>query len=318
MYHVIRTVKGNKYLYQQESYRDSNGKVRTKSIYIGPVNKYTGEIKEKSKEEKTPEVLINKIKDIDKYSLNLNTLEENYAHLTSMFERIGVDTQDFPKIILKHNSKSGEVKFKKSLVSPHYTVYLPKNQKGNREKFKKAYRKAIAIAGLDYIKKQNPLIFNAIKEKFDKSYRETQKHLNAYILQTNDYNRQYKAIVLKFFGIYRPTYQNPMNPDNLGLTGHKRKNWVDEYGDLMANIVKEGYSKVSKKSLNQFKRAEGNEEYCSKDYLKQKRETGFVFRLAGWTRKAQKAYKRATARRQAQQEMRKKLNVLNEIFKFEL
>ena len=36
MYTVIKTIKGRQYLYQQRTYREA-GRVRTESIYIGPV-----------------------------------------------------------------------------------------------------------------------------------------------------------------------------------------------------------------------------------------------------------------------------------------
>lgn len=310
MYQVIKKVKGHLYLYEQESYRDSSGQVRTKSRYLGRVDKYTGEIQQ-GIEQEPKSVLINKI-NLSKYKISLPVLEENYAYLTTLFASLGIDTTDFPKIILRHGK---EVKFRKGLAG--YTVYLPKNQTGNREKFKKAYRKAVSLAGLEHIRRQKPLIFNAIKEQFDESYRQTQRHLNAYILNTNDRNRKYKAIVLKFFGIYTPTYGNPLKPDDLGLTDLKRKSWVDEFGDIMAETIRKGFVKVSQENLQKLHKAQNAEKYCVSEYLKQKKETNMLLRLGGWTKKARKAYKRATARKQAQAEMKKKLNILNQIFKFQ-
>jgi hypothetical protein len=37
MYEVIKTIKGRQYRYEQETYRE-NGRVRTHSVYIGPVD----------------------------------------------------------------------------------------------------------------------------------------------------------------------------------------------------------------------------------------------------------------------------------------
>ena len=307
MYHVIKKVKGHFYLYEQESFRDASGNVRTKSRYLGPVDKFTGEIKPAGDEPES--VLINKI-DLSKYKISLPVLEENYHHLTTLFARVGIDTKDFPKITLKHGK---EVKFTKGLAG--FSIYLPKNQAGNREKFKKAYRKAVSLAGLELLRQQRPKIFAEIRDRFDESYRQTQRHLTAYILNTNDYNRQYKAMVMKYFGVYAPTYGNPMKPDDLGLTGKKRKSWADEFGDIMAEIIRKGFGRVSADTMGKFKKAENSEKYALSEYLKQKKEINFLFRLGGWAKKAKKAYARASARRQAQAELRHKLRVLQEVFR---
>ena len=231
-YQVIRKVKGHYYLYVQESYREGQ-RVRTRSRYLGRLDKRTGEITEQDRQ---PESVLNCRVKLDKYKISVASLEEAYAAFTNTLEKIGINTEHMPEINIKHGK---EPSFKQRGNS--FIVYLPRNQTGNRSKFQQAYRKALAKAGLILLADQKPETFSDLKYQFDASYRSTQNLLNTYILNTNDYSRQIKAITLKWFGVFRPTYKNPLKAESLGLTALKREGWQDEYADLMAGIIQKGY-----------------------------------------------------------------------------
>jgi hypothetical protein len=304
---VIKEVRGNLYEYLQESYRLGD-QVRTKSKYLGRVDK-----KKKPKTEPNPEKkLLDCTVDLQQYKISRSSLEAVLKKSIEIHQNIGIDTADFAKKIKIRYGKTG---FSKSPLG-HYTVSIRKYSSGNRSKFQNAFRAALSLVGLDFIKIQNPKLFSTLQYGFDKSFKNTQNALTTYIMNTSDYAKIYKMLALKWYGIFYPTYKNPLKTDALGLTNIIRKNWIDEYSGLFSEIMHKGYSKTLKHWKNEYFRALHNEKNAMQEYLQKKKKTNVVLRLAGWTKDARKNINRAISRRISQKEMQNKISLLNEIFQF--
>ena len=310
-YKVIKKIKGHFYVYEQETYRQG-GKVRTLNRYIGPVKKaikgVSGKVLEKSTERK---IIDNRI-DLKPYSISEPAIKKISEEFIGHLESMGIDTQAIPKIKFQHGPKVG---YKKAF-SGAYVVYLPRYSTGKRSKFHKAFGRALTMAGLELIRNQQPVIYDQIQQCFDESYRRTQWMLWQYILNTNDYKKLFKALGLIVFRVYNPIYKSQIPAENLGLTDFERKTWEDEMGDLITQVMKQGYKKTLREwNKNRFK-ARASEKKAIEVYREQKQKMGIIKKMGGWMKKWRQNMKRAIARRQAHEEIYRRLVVIKEVFKF--
>lgn|GEM_PF-2183528 len=200
MYQVIKKIKGHAYLYNQETYRDNAGKVKTISHYIGPVDIVGGPASSRSATNEVNKTVlavnevVQKANSLEPSSepkqvssvqpptppkpLKKLTLQNNLtirANLTnhsisqkaleakncSFLKQVQASGLDIEKFP-KITIKNGgsTIKFKKSFGGD-YTIVLPKKaQNGGRTEFQKTYQRVIANIYLDAIEQQKPSLFN--------------------------------------------------------------------------------------------------------------------------------------------------------------
>jgi len=334
-YKVIKKIKGHYYIYEQESYRQ-DGKVRTRNRYLGllhkevalPIDDVHGKIyetltvpKETPKDKKingnknkdvAERAIINNRTDLNRYRISETAIKKIAEKFIVHLESMGIDTQTMSKIKLRYGTKVG---YKKAF-SGAYVVYLPKYASGNRTKFQKAIGRALIMSGLELIRKQKPELYDYIKQRFDESYRKTQWMLWNYILNTNDYKKLFKALGLIVFRIYTPIYKSRLPAEDLGLTDFKRKTWQDEIGDLITQVMRKGYKGTLRFWNEKFFKARANEKKATKIYIEQKEKMGIIKKMGGWMKKWRHEMKRAIAKRQAHEEIYRRLVVIKEVFKF--
>jgi len=345
-YKVIKWIKGHAYLYEQETYR-VGGKVKTKSRYIGvasdsdvrtfssangtkkPENTNTESNQRPTETEKAftsaevpavpqvnttnnsetspdPSPPLDIKVDFNRYTISERSLQKEYETFTKRIAAIGLDTSKMTPIRIVHGK---EIKHHKSWYSKSYTVMIPRSSKYvNTTKFKLEFSKALARSGLDLLQKQRPDMYVKLAERFDESFRRTQEALTVYILNSQDRNRIYKAIALKWFGKVYQLQRNIPNPERVGLIDYsERKSWDDELVTIMADIQKNGLRAVKQKQGKEFAIARNEMNAAFEDY-----KSRFV--LSPLRAKAKKRWKRARVRLEAHKEMFKKLELIQSVF----
>jgi hypothetical protein len=174
-------------------------------------------------------------------------------------------------------------------------------EKGNREKFRSEYRKALARASFDLLEDQNPHLANRFRYQFDKSHKATNDALNSYVLASEDPDKWYKFLAMKVFGMMNPI-KGKLDPEKIGLTEYgKRGDWKDEYTILHAQIRRKGVAAMINKAKKEYRKAEKEEAKAAREWS--------IF-----SSKRRKRFKRAVARRKANMELIWKLGLISKIF----
>jgi hypothetical protein len=336
-YTVIKTVGRRSYLYLQESFRVGK-EVRTRAIYLGPVDPDTGEVKNHSpadenfiedvrqetrdriiiagapekppptssskaipETEGPPQGLIISIDCEHKYlKISRDSLEKDWKNNRQRLLDIGIFPAKVPKVSIEYGRR---VRLYKGALSNCYVVTVPKF-KGVREKLRREYRRAIALASLEALQKERPDLHMRLSLQFDPKFYETQKLLSRYIAATNDRNALIKLIMLKWFGNMPPIVGGKVKPEKLGLVEYgKRKIWQDDAASLMAEIQRYGWAKAYQVSFREMKAAEKALRIIANDPLQ-------------WGKRKSRNMRRAELRIRLNEIKQDKLKILKDVFGF--
>ena len=236
MYYVVKKINGLQYVYRQRTYRD-NGQVKTDSQYVGTAGNiesvagYFAPYATKPPT-RTPDLDIRI--DTDRLYINPESLQKDFNTTVTRLEQRGINPNCFPPVAIRYGSKV-EVKEKFGQYVVNTTRW-----KGNREKLRFAYRKALAMATLDAIRTDKPEMYANIRYHFDKTYQVTHNLLNQYLLFGEGKNIFFKRLALKWFRELHPPHQ-AMKPQTLGLSEFgRRKDWTDEFCSLYAEVHQRG------------------------------------------------------------------------------
>jgi hypothetical protein len=216
-YLALKKVKGNYYLYRQESYREG-GKVRTRTLaYYGAVSPSVGQQVEKTKREarqtelkalvynnrktvreilkqtvkETPEhkvITTKKVEpikralifpsEIKKYNISVNSLYATRDRYTKRLNAFGISETELPTIKIELGSKDG-IKRKKD--GSYIVNVRVKNKlhfrKINRIELWKNYREALGRAYLESIEIHKENEFSNLRCQLDESHKQTRVFL---------------------------------------------------------------------------------------------------------------------------------------------
>lgn len=324
-YRVVKRIKGIPYLYEQESFR-IGGRVHTQCRSLGAVSGVSGASvghaparsggiigtggsgggstpspsePPPKPEEPTPHPQLNIKIDPAKLHISETALRKEHEQAISRLRKIGIDPAGFPGITVRYGKAVGH--HRKTLSGRSYVVTVPRWEKGNREKLRAEYRKGLGRATLDVVAQKRPDLMDTITRRFDASYRATQDALSRYIKATNDRNKRFKAIALKYFGMANPIYHVP--PETVGLTEYGlRRDWRDEFASLYAHAQRKGYRRSIQDAQTELAKAQAEE----KKAIEEKAGI-FIFRR-------RRRLKRAIARIESQKELLNKLGILQPFF----
>lgn len=253
--------------------------------------------------------------DLSKHKISEATLKREQERIVYSLNKLGVDTSKF-KIKIVSGGKIPESQKIQSTGERHYKVNMPRFSKGNRTKFKTEYKISLARSALELTKEQKSDIYSNIQYFFDESYRNTQNLLNQYILNTNDKNRTYKALLVKgifgMFGGYIPDriLKKKVNPKEIGLVDKtRRKSWDDDAIIVLADMIGKGYNDFISERKAEYKKAE-YELINAKEELKKIGLFEIINKFI-----AKKRFQRAISRFELQKEMMRKIGYLSSIFK---
>ena len=237
-----------------------------------------------------------------KKSISQTSLEKQHEKFLDILEKIGLDISKVPHIHLVEEWGAEKIEHKKSWFSKNYKVIYPKFERGNMQKFRIEFRRTVARAGIDLIKKQNPELYKKIRKKFSGSYKATQNYHRKFILNTEHKNRKYIAVTAKN-GYFPNIKKHDITPENFGtFDDTRRESWEDEAAILLGEAIGGNKTLKNKRTIihNKAKKAE---EYA---HVKYKREGGSL--------KSEKYLKRATARREATGEILEKLKIVEMLY----
>lgn len=332
-YHVIKVVKGRKYLYEQASFRDGKT-VRTNSRYIGAVDPRTGEVTQADSNESgfinqfrqeirdriviagaeeaepsskdapeiggSPQGLQIKI-DCERFKISRYSLEEDWRKHRDRLLKLAIFPKKSPRVFIEYGRR---LRVFKRFLSDVYVVTIPKYSKGNREHLRREYRRAISLASIEAVEKERPDLFARLSLQFDERFRETQTLLNKYIMATNDRDAMIKAIVLKYFCSMPPIAGGKLEPKKIGLVEYgKREKWQDEAASLMADIQRRGWYNLYAESMDEARKANSAVHFIAQDKKQ-------------WGRRKKLAMRRAEIRIRLNEEKAEKLKILKEVFGF--
>ncbi|MBF0382735.1 MAG: hypothetical protein HQL69_17065 [Magnetococcales bacterium] len=236
---------------------------------------------------------------LEKYAISHNAMKRDLGNALKILKNIGVNTTSFPNIQLQHGKT---VQYYKKALSSTIAVTLPRWGKGNRDKFRHAYRKAISRSSLELLEAQKPELGLHIKSQFDASFRATNDALNAYLCNSNDPHSWSKVIALKWFGYMNHVYKSKVSPEKLGLIQYgSRKDWREEFVSIHAEIQRKGYSAIIKKAEKEI-------------FLAKNEESLAVREKTIWKSRRRKRMNRARARMNANEELIRKVRIVRHAF----
>lgn len=223
--------------------------------------------------------------------------------MLAKLQHFGIPSEKIPSITLKFGKA---VASHKKAFSRDVVVTVPK-KKGNREAFRREYRKTLHRVFIETLEQEQPERIAPFLSVFDASFRATQTALFSYMANTNSKDKFIKALALKFFSVIHPipTGQKgkTLPAEKLGLVAYgKRNNWKDEFCDLMAELDKKGFDTLLSRAHLEIKKAQSSQRQAIK------KKTLFFLRK-------RKTIKRLQARIDANQELIRKLDLLRPLWK---
>jgi hypothetical protein len=305
-YYVIKTIKGHRYVYLQRTFRVS-GEVKTDSRYVCPADNAPAHILRShppleefmgqgslKPAKPTPDLHV-KV-NLERLYLSADSLKKDYKNTITRLEKRGFDTTEFMPITIRYGM---DVSLSLNASSPGLTVTATR-WKGNREKVRYAYRKALAAASLDIIER-HPVVGERLQLAWDSTYRATQDALLRYMGASKGKYRFARMLALKWFARVNAPH-HAMKPQTLGLSEWgKRKDWRTEFVSLHA----EAQGRVIDDLLSQEKRRLTNA---------QKEEEKAISERTIWIFERKKRLRRAQARIELHRERLKKLGILRWFF----
>ena len=177
-----------------------------------------------------------------------------------------------------------------------------------------SYRKALALAFLDTIEKQNPKLFARYETALTPIFKDQQKAILRYT-QTfqNTSLAGISALTLhyKFSGQMSGWFRKNIAPEKLGLPDHeKRRAWRTDAASIIAEIIEKDFGRTSEKYRRQLASVRAGLNQIKKEID----NAGRLERLSGKTRLASRNLKRMTARQDAINATLLKLFVLRPAF----
>ena len=329
-YLIIKKIKGISYVYEQTTYRVGE-KVYTRSRYLGraqmaeeswspegsnpsakvaravtprrqrPIAKNTTKMRPLEKVTTTNFVIK---PDLKKHKISANALQKEHDTALSQLKKSGLDITRFPHISVKHGLYTTH---KRRFRNGAYVVTLPRKSCGARTRFKNHFSQTIAHASLDLLAQQRPTAYAELAFEFDRSFRETQKALTAYMVAASP-EGFVKGLALKYWGIIRKSKQTLPQPEKVGLLDFsKRKSWRDELVTIMTHIQRKGLRKVREQIRHELTVA--RREFSTA--MTERKKTNFL--STRWWR-TRKRWRKALAREQAQLALQRKLECIERIF----
>lgn len=318
-YQTIKTIKGRQYLYEQTSFRE-NGKVKTVSRYICPVDS-SGNIKpsdpildqEAQTTNQVDEVLIQEsnsptvstpepeqkltlqIKaDLRLHKIGQSSLTNEYKNFIRHLQGRGLKIKAFPKISILTDSMTRLKGF-----SGGHEIHVPaKNKEGARAKFWREFRKTTSEIYLNEIEKQDPKYFSGLKLNLEKSFKQQNKAIASYIMQSK--RNEFFKIGLTLHFLYSKMVsqwtQSKLKPEKIGFSGYAdRPTWKKDAILIMAEIQKDGWQKCYEKYSTELGKTQNSLFYLLKKYQK----TTLLEKLSGKRRAIRRDIRKINARRRA-------------------
>ncbi len=347
---VIKTIKGNRYLYEQHSYR-INGKVKTESRYIGALDAH-GQLKNspptqtlevqtafklgevikhatqpastqqtKPKKPKTTPVSIKPQRltlqinvDFQKHAIGELATQRNDKHFVDFLQNRCFDGQGIPA---KHIPTLGIVKgvgVRAKHKKKHYIITLPRwEQAGTRSKYWHTFHQTQANRYLEAIQTHKPHLYEALEENFKTYYDKQNQAIAGYIMRSKRKEVFKWGLTLHF--LYSKTVsawtQRHLKPEKIGLSDYSdRHNWKQDTVNLMAEVFASNWTETYTKYRNELHRTEALQFKTYKAYRTAKR----LDRLSGKRQALRKDCRKLNARRQAIYQTCNKLSLLACLF----
>lgn len=252
-YQVIKTVKGRKYRYRQRSFR-VNGKVRTESKYLGPVEEAVStKADERSEaniepadsavanpsENYKPTLHIQKAvqhrSDICEWALR----REEEAVVKRM-KAFGLPIDDLKPIrvwegrrVKRKNKRSG------------YFVIAARG--GQRNAFKREYRRALADRWLLQLERYDPVCFNHMACSMNRHHRDARSALTQMILNSGTPKKFIGVLWFLWSGRLPADLKKTIKPQKIGLVDHDGGGWREEAVKVTAEVIQRGVNKTREK-----------------------------------------------------------------------
>lgn len=284
-YRVLKKIHGHYYWYEQQTQRHGR---TVKTIYSKCLGR-AGVFAPYAKPDKVRHDLDIRI-DTARLYLSVKSLEKDWFKVNSILRNKGCRSP-LPRIILRYGFQVGA--FRSGLG---YEVTATKD-KGNRERVRFAYRKALAFAVLEVVAAERPALYETLERAFDPSYRATQDALYRYYANTESKFAFARALALKWFGQANKPHPS-MKPSTLGVSEWgQRQTWQAELTGLMAEVIGGGAEKLYD---------EANKGYFNAG----KEEQEAVKMPFFWLRAKKRKLARATARKALYAERMRKLEMV--------
>ena len=334
---VIKKVKGKRYLYRQRSYREG-GKVRTQSVYLGPVDESSSAQKGSVSSQSRPSQEDLKLHlpepgtldipwDRKKADLTLQNnvtlttdaravmgltfvsrvaLHREYKRVEAQLQRFEVDTKDFGRIEI-NTAKTSTFKARRA----GFSVSIPEiGQPRRRTLCKKNYRLALAHSFLDQIERQRPVFFDAVRTQLDRSYFATKWLVTRELLKSNEKHKVAWTLMFLWSGKMPQALEK-----DLKIKGSKKSvlhhdSWRTETAETIARIIQKGY----KGTLKEKSAARSKAKTAAKRSLKAYEKIGKYAWLTKKGRKAWKRYKKHEARFLLASDAHRRVKVLGPLF----
>ena len=257
-----------------------------------------------------------------KYGIFEKSFDKSFCKQMKQLEKLGIDSSKLPKIRVGYGKEitNKECSYiAKGVFKCGYVMTIPKYLKGGQTKIKNEYNKIVAKAGLELIKNQQPSVYKKLASEFEKSHQETQKALNSYIQNTNAKNKQVMGIAQKHFGNISFFEKMRVAPKYLGVADFGNcKTWEDEYSGIMSKIQTQGFDRFHK-DAEKIYYSSRNTQKAKTTYYEELRSSKVksVFNIVEIGR-TKRELNRLDSAIKAQHEMIKKLDTINDVFKFKI
>lgn len=324
-YFSIKTIKGHRYLYRQEGHREGpGGKVRTHSDYIGPLcesnaylvtssKKHSGEGAERAtdasaeraegKESPQGSGFTSKV-DLNGLKISEGALRTHQDIFNRHMARKGVDMSKVSSVVIKHGSKVGH---QRNIFGRQMVVTLPKTGI-NRGAFRREFFKAQGRLAIEAFRDQQPENFLKLSQRFDTSFRKSQRLISGYIMGARGRFAIARGIALRYWGNAAQLQKHIPHPDKLGMYDYSaRKSWQDEAVSIYAEMQQKGKEQFRKNASAKWAMAKRELETAEAERKK-------LFVLDPKRIKAKKRIKRARARFENMCELGEKVKIVSELF----
>lgn len=348
-YQVIKTIKGRKYLYQQESYREGS-RVRTRCVCLGSIDPVTGELhernhvqrattqtvsevieataeepsptpppREESSPDRNPEVntttprksipqeslRLLKIKaNFDRKSLSPENLHLSHRAFLTRMENKGLSLDSLPTVSIRDGLKAST---KYNARKNQVTVTLAHRNK-HRSVLRRECFRGFGRATLESMKKEQPERFRELTLQMEISFQKTQKLITRFVMLGRDRNRFAKTLSLRFWGNVLQLKRNLLDPERIGLVDDsRRRDWQDELVSIYAAIEQAGATRFFADRKQHFDHSKA-EVIAATNALKK------LSRMNPKRRSAKRRLERAKFRFAAQEELMKKIRLVEATF----
>ena len=249
-YQVIKTVKGRKYRYQQRSFR-VNGKVRTKSKYLGPVDRTEVTEANRRPEAKVGPTEPARVDTAENYRPTLR-IQKAVRHRSDISEwalrreeelvlnrmtAFGLPVDDLKAIRVCEGRKVA----RKNKRSGYFVIAA---RVGQRNAFKREYRRALADRWLLELERHDPVCFNHMACLMDQHQSVSRTALTQLIMYSNTPHKFAGVLWFLWSGRLPADLRKSIQPQKIGMIDHNSGGWREEAVKLTAEVIQRGPRKI--------------------------------------------------------------------------